>query len=176
MLEELSKQNQAERDSIIADIHVAFAGVVRGKHGISWKECEALDNYESNEACEAARRSDPDMAWSDLVEDTDWDPFPGIGGFSFINVQGFRYYLPPTMIRFLRGNNSEWFPGHLLGSISRFVDPHMCPPLWSEPQLQSIARFIAFMARHDAECRVFPDEPNPWTEAISKHWQAYLPR
>jgi hypothetical protein len=172
-LGELTSQGRAERDAIIADIHSAFAGVGRGERAISWSECYALDMYEPEDVCEAARRSDTDTHWSELIASVDWQPFPGVGGFSFINAEGFRYYLPPTMIRFLGGDNSEWYPGHLLGVIERFTAPRLLP-LWSESQLRSIARFVSFMARHDNEVCLRPDEPNPWSEAIDRRWHAYL--
>lgn len=114
MLNDLGGQDRSERDEIIAHIQAAFADVTRGDRGIWWSECVAIDKYETENVCEAARLSDTDSPWSELVDKLDWQPFPGIGGLRFINAEGFRYYLPPTMIRFLRGDNSEWFPGHLL--------------------------------------------------------------
>ena len=174
-LNELNEHDRAERDALIADIHAAFAGVTRGRHGISWNECAALDMFESEESCEAARQSDSDQQWSELIADPDWDPFPGIGGFNFINSEGFRYYMPPTMIRFLRGDSSEWFHGHLLGVIERLVDPES-RHLWSRPQLGCIARFIDFMSRHDNEVHHDSDEPNLWADAFRRYWHAELPK
>jgi hypothetical protein len=167
MLGALSDQDREERDAIVANIHAAFADVTRGEHGISWNESVALDNYEPEDICEAARRSDTDGHWSELIADSSWQPFPGIGGFSFINGEGFRYYLPPTMIRFLGGETTEWYPGHLLGVIERFMEPHLLP--LSDRQLRCIARFISFMARHD-------DDPNSWMAAMDRRWHAYLCR
>lgn len=165
--------HHAERDTVIAGIHSAFGLITRGKHGISWNECIEIDNCESDDVCEAARRSDTDTRWSELVDDPEWQPFPGFGGFSFINVEGFMYYLPPTMIRFLCGDNSEWYPGHLLGVIGGFTEPHLLD-FWSEQQLRAIARFISFMARHDPVLLLSPEDPNPWAHAIDARWHAYL--
>lgn len=175
MLEDLNDKDRTERDAIVADIHAAFAGVARGQYGISWNECYALDNYEPAEVCEAARRSDSDTQWTELIADPNWEPFPGLGGFSFINAEGFRYYLPPTMIRFLGGDITEWYPGHLIGVIERFIDPH-APQLWSEPQLRCIARFVEFMARHDGESFRIPGEPNAWDQALRRRWHTHLPK
>jgi hypothetical protein len=176
MFGDLSTSDLAERDAIIAGVQSAFAGVTRGERGISWNECVAIDNYESDAECEAARRSDGDSHWNEIVDDPDWHPFPGIGGFSFINAEGFRYYLPPTMIRFLRGDNEEWFPGDLLESIERFTEQHVLP-LWSEEQLHAVARFIDFMARHhEDQFRINPDEPNAWAEALKRRWGTHLTR
>lgn len=174
MLKDLSEHERTERDAIIADIHASFAGVTLGQRGISWSQCEAQDNYELLGEGDDARRAEAGRRWDELVDDPEWRPFPGIGGFSFINAEGFRYYLPPTMIRFLRGDSSEWYPGHLLGEIERFVDERLTP-LWSHPQLRCIARFIAFMARHDDDVLSRPDVPNPWAGAVGRRWHGYLP-
>jgi hypothetical protein len=165
------ERDETEREAAIACIESAFAGVTRDEGAISWNECVAHDHYESEEACLAARRSDTDTHWGQLVDDPDWLPFPGIGGFCFINVEGFMYYLPPTMIRFLRGDNSEWYPGHLLRVIKEFTDQDNISR-WAEDQLRCIARFIAYMSRHDPD--LCPDEPNPWAEAMESRWKAYL--
>lgn len=174
MLSELSDQDRTQRDAIIAEITAAFKDVSRGQNGISWNETMEIDNWEPEDKCAAARLSDIDTHWSELVDSPDWQPFPGIGGFNFINTEGFLYYLPPTMIRFLGGKTSEWFPGHLLKSIDRFTESHLLS-LWTESQLRSVARFIAFMARHDTELLLDPGEENPWVEAIRGRWGKYLP-
>lgn len=175
MLSELNDQDRAERDAIVADIDVAFKGVTRGPDGISWNECDALDRYQPPRVCAAARGSDKDLQWPELVDDRSWDRFPGIGGFAFIYNEGFRYYLPPTMIRFLHGDVSEWYPGHLLHAIDRLVEPPELPH-WGESKLRSIARFISFIAHHDPELQHFPDDPNPWANAIAQRWHVYLPK
>lgn len=172
MLDELNDQSRAQRDAIIAEIHAAFSNVTRGENGISWAECVAIDNWESEEVCAAARRSETDSHWSELVDQPDWQPFPGIGGFNFINAEGFQYYLPPTIIRFLRGDISEWFPGHLLEFINRFTAPRLIVR-WSESQLRAISRFIAFMACHDKDELV--ESENAWADAMKQRWHAYLP-
>ncbi|MFZ4575211.1 MAG: DUF6714 family protein [Phycisphaerales bacterium] len=171
---ELSDVERAERDGLIASIHDAFAGVTRGERGISWSECIAIDDHAPDDVCAAARQSEQDSQWSQLVDDQNWQPFSGCGGFSFINAEGFRYYLPPTMIRFLRGDNTEGYPGLLIRVIERFTDGHL-RPLWSEAQLRSIACFIAFMARHDDQTLWLPGDLNPWTEALEGQWGRYLP-
>lgn len=192
---EVSTEAAAERDAIIAEIHVAFATATRGKPAISWSETRAMDNYEDEEGQDAARKLDTESHWSELVDDKRWQPFPGIGGFSFINAEGFRYYLPPTMIRCLRGDNSEWYPGHLLGCIERFagqsaaqrfvagptgeiqvVPDKSRPVVWSTAQLVCIARFIAWMARHDPslEMNASIGYENVWAGALERTWKHLL--
>lgn len=171
MITELSENAVQERDDLVARIHVSFAGVVRGKEAVSWNECVARDMYESEAVCQAARLSDRDLHWSELIDDENWHPFPGIGGFSFINPQGFQYYLPPTMIRFLRGDNSEWYPGHLLSCIERNTDgPQVAS--WSKEQLSCVVHLIEFMALHDDETRygVEMGYGNPWADALAQRW------
>lgn len=162
--------NTDERDSVIADIQAAFECVSRGPNGVSWGECRALDLSEGEQAAARHRHIDPDGCWPDLITDPKWTPFPGVGGFAFMNAEGFRYYLPPTMIRMLLGNNEEWFPGHLLEFIERFVERD-ASGLWSDAQLRSIARFIDFMARQPPD---FPDDPNPWQQALDRWWLPHL--
>lgn len=159
-----------ERDSVIADIHAAFEYVSRGPNGVSWSESRELDGYEPPKVAALHRRLDPDHCWPDLITDPKWTPFPGVGGFAFMNAEGFRYYLPPTMIRTLLGNNEEWFPGHLLEFIEKFVE-HDASGLWSGAQLRSIARFIEFMARQP---QLFRNDPNPWDQALRRWWLPHL--
>jgi len=157
-----------DRVSLIAEIHGAFGDVTR-RDAISWNECAALDMYEAPAACAAARRSDLDTHWRDLIDDPTWEPFPGIGGFWFIDAAGFRYYLPPTMIRLARGEVTDWYPGHFLQVIERFTDEHA--ELFTPRMFAAVARFIAFMARGDQDhhCR------EVWSGAITGGWGRHLP-
>ncbi|MFZ4574173.1 MAG: DUF6714 family protein [Phycisphaerales bacterium] len=173
MFPNLSNQSRAERDSLLTHIASAFANVSRGEQAMSWRECYAYDIDGPEYHREAVRVWDTDTHWSQLVDRPSWVPFPGVGGFSFINAEGFRYYLPPTMIRFLRGEDvhEAWA---LLAPIDQFTTNENLP-LWTEPQLQTIARFIDFMARHDPDALRDPDDPNQWANAITQRWHSYLP-
>ena len=167
---ELDPDAAAERDAIVAAIYMAFGSVRRGPDGTSWSETVALDFYRHEDECLAARKADKDGAWGELVDDPGWQPFPGVGGFSFIDAAGFHYYLPPTMVRTLQGDNPEWYDGHLLGVIDRFFD---AVP-WRDGELEAIARFVAFMAKHDSDlCSEEGD--NVWQVAIEKRWHQHLP-
>lgn len=161
-------QEALDRAAMIADIESVFAGVTRGRLGFSWSECEALDRYETAEECERARLADKDTNWRELVEDETWEPFSGMGGFCFINHEGFRYYLPPTMVRFACGNTYQLFDGQLLGTINRFTDEAL--GFWTQEQLRCIARFIEFMSRHDVD----DDAKAEWERAIEERWKAHL--
>lgn len=104
-----------ERDSILKEIDVAFAGVTR-EGGISWSEAVALDNYGTDEECQEARAKDKDISWKELVTDPHWRPLPGVGGFSFLDAIGFRYYLPAAMIRTLEDQVKRSGPWGRFGS------------------------------------------------------------
>jgi hypothetical protein len=168
MTDTSSQSNCQAVSALTVDICNAFDGVKRDG-GISWRECEAIDEGSSEEECEQARNLDKDMHWAELVDDPKWQPFPGAGGFPFIDEIGFRYYLAPTMIRFVRGEITEYYPGHLLGSIDRFVAAG--DPAWTPAQLEAIARFILFMAANDPE----GDGRRTWETALKTRWIQYLP-
>lgn len=172
MLRPLTDQERTERDALIAEIHAAFADVSRAG-GISWSESATIDNDEPDHICAAARLSDKDRHWHEVLDDPNWHPFPGLGGFSFIDAAGFLYYLPPTMIRMLlRSEDSEHFPGHFLGVVDRFATAHKLRP-WSGPQLRAIARFISFMARCDVDAE-HETSGNVWAKALTETWAAHL--
>lgn len=180
MLLPLNSQDLLDRDAIIADIYSAFGNVTRGPNAISWNETVAIDDYESAVECARARKSDTDRHWQELVDNPNWKPFPGIGGFGFINLEGFRYYLPPTLIRFLRDTAQEWFPNHLLGIIGGFIDIQSHTGL-TPRQFHVVARFIEFMSKHDGGDG-FDDEGNvsphharkAWENALNRGWRIYL--
>jgi hypothetical protein len=132
----------------------------------------ALDHYRPEKELLEARRADADTHWSVLVDDQDWNPFPGIGGFSFINLDGFKYYLPPTMIRFLRGDRSEWYPGHLLRSIEEFTEQES---QWTHDQLVAIAHFIDYMSRYDPDHAHAENDSDwdTWKKAMKRRWHKF---
>jgi hypothetical protein len=166
---DVSTQTNFEAIKALAeDIRNAFEGVKRDG-GRSWSECDVMDGYGSEEEREQAWRLDKDMNWTELVDDPKWQPFPGVGGFSFIDQIGFQYYLPATMIRFIYGDITEYYPGHLLKYIERFVTRE--DPAWTSAQQQAIARFILFMAANDPA-----DESRwVWETALKTRWNEYLP-
>lgn len=88
--------------SLEAEIFAAFQGVSRDG-GISWSESKVIDERGSTEEQAAARELDRDSHWSELIENDDWDIFDReVGGFSFLDPIGYRYYLPAAMILTLR--------------------------------------------------------------------------
>ncbi len=186
----LSKDAVAERDAIIAEIHAAFGDVRRGPTAMSWQQTTAASLYED---VVAARELDTDTRWTELVDDETWQPFPGAGGFVYLNVEGFQYYLPPTMIRMLRLQDVDFFSGHLLEQLDRFMsdpvsgDAHSSTwvyvptgepsrVIWTPAQMRCIARFISWMGKHDPHLEIFEliGDANPWRAALEVKWKQWL--
>lgn len=172
--------SDAEREALIADIHRAFGQVTLGR-GYSWNECVAIDNYEDDDACLAARATDAHRSWQELVDDPAWQPFLSYGGFSFQNVEGFTHYFPPTMIRFLRGDVSDWYPEHLLEVMDRFIRhaeiilAQSCP-VYTPFQFDCIARFAETMVHYIATDDVPPPEWDYaliWGAAYETKWKTH---
>ncbi len=170
MTDELSHEGEAARKAVIDEIYRAFEGVTR-EGGVSWNETDRLDGYGDPEECCKARASDKDKSWTELVADRNWEPFPGVGGFSFIDDTGFRYYFPAVMIRFARGNVTEGHPGQLLGVMRRFLPNGS--RVWTASQMRATARFVEFMAKFDPTGYREPHETE-WEDALRQVWAPYL--
>ena len=168
-----------ERELLIAEIHDAFKDVTR-EGGVSWTEAYALDDYASDEACAKAREMDTDISWQELVDDPTWPPGPDFGGFSFLDAIGYRYYLPATMIRDLRGLS----PDHPVEQSSLDFQLSPCPAgksreymeeqlaLLDQPQRRCVARYVGFMRDW---YRVFTDwgYTEKWAKAYDRYWAQY---
>lgn len=165
-------------DEVIAAIYAAFAGVSR-KGGVSWESTFSIDwDWISFEEARALSAQEPEVDWERLVDDPTWWPFPNTGGFNFIDAIGFRYYLPPTMIRVLRQDaDFECYPGHFL----KFIEKGFDAPKWFDEgesviytlaQLTAIAMFVAYMAEHDKD----DDSRDVWADHLKARWQKHLPR
>lgn len=85
---------EERRDAVIAEINHAFDGVSRG-YGITLHEAIALDDYASQKERMAARRRDREACWQDV---TDEDILECPSALSFLDAEGFRYYIPTFMI------------------------------------------------------------------------------
>lgn len=190
--ENLSKHAVAERDAIIAEIHAAFRDVRRGPAAMSWQQTIAASLYQD---VVAARDLDTDTRWTELVDDETWQPFPGAGGFAYLNVEGFQYYLPPTMIRNLRlqDRGSVSGAGHLIEELDRFMsdpdsgDAHSSTWVfvptgeparvtWMPAQMRCIARFMSWMGKHDPHSEIFEliGDENPWRASLERKWKQWL--
>jgi hypothetical protein len=157
-MDDHSEYLEAERQVLVEDIRSAFAGVSRS-HGASWAGTEVDDMYGMVNADELFH--DQDQTWEQLVDDPKWEVAPGIGGYAFLDVIGFRYYLPAAMIRCIRAGYDVGI-GHWLTSHGRIPETWMAI---DEGQRTVIARFLIYMAA------VARWEDN---EEMAKEWQAIL--
>src|SRR5687768_2865541 len=104
---------QDEQRALEAQIRASFKGVKRDG-GTSWRQAELDDGVPMSQAeldawdeiYAAAGAVEADRPWEDLVEDAEWHEAQGVGGFTFLDARGFRYYMAPAMIRcVLRGGD-----------------------------------------------------------------------
>lgn len=156
-----------EARSIEAEILEAFKGVSR-EGGVSWSEAEVIDEWGLEDDRFAARAKDADQSWMELANDSKWDVGPGMGGFSFLDPIGFRYYLPAAMIRTIQ---SEDDPASAisLDQILTLDDTEVGPrkldqwQLLNERQRRCVARFLRFM--------IALTDSKYWRAAYDSHWK-----
>lgn len=137
MLSEGPEHLTLERIALESEIRDAFKGVTRNG-GISWSEGWAIDLNGSEEECAAARASEKETRWEDLVEDAHWNT--NSCPWSFLDAIGFRYYLAPAMIREIHGNYA-W----LERALDHPIDEAELRTLLTHSQSRAIGRFVRFM-------------------------------
>jgi hypothetical protein len=165
---------RAERDALIAEINESFRDVTR-EGGISWSESEQIDHYEDAATCAAARKSDLDTHWTQLVDDPKWRSDPGIGGFSFLDPIGMRYYAPAAIQRVLRQGYDAGIRFHLgyTGKNALHDWRRSTFALFDDRQRQCVAEFLSLMARWEAAMQ-FEGDTDQWLEALNTGWNVYL--
>jgi hypothetical protein len=90
------------REAVMQEICAAFAGVDRNGT-VSWSETKTLEKYGcTKDECREARESDRENGWEQLVDDENWIPDTGWGGWAWLEPKGFHYYLPAAMIRCIK--------------------------------------------------------------------------
>jgi len=99
------------RDALIREVEVAFEDVLLGK-GRSWTG-SAIEDMRGFYEHEPEPNVDGQTSWRELVDNPFWNTFPGIGGFSFMDAEGFRYYAPAALIRTLNSGVDEDIVFHL---------------------------------------------------------------
>ncbi|RYG32933.1 hypothetical protein EON81_19450 [bacterium] len=160
---------EAERDALLADIEAAFAGVGR-EGGISWSEAEVLDMYGTAEDQAKARAQDREPGWRSLVDDSKWRTGCGVGGWSFLDAVGFRYYLPAAMIRCIRTGNDEGIEYHLRLDDDKFRD--FRADKWSLltlDQRRCVRRFLEYMGVVTAYVYGGFDASG-WQQSLELYW------
>lgn len=161
-----TKHLDRERQAVERTIRQAFAGVSR-EGGVSWSESVIIDGVGSDRTPEEARALDTEVRWEDLVDDGNWHHDVTIGGFSFLNPIGFRYYIAPAMVRCIRENGGEFisYALNVDGDYKRKM-----VSLINAYQAHAIARFIRLMivvlaARQDDIYGA------PWSTAYKSYWR-----
>jgi len=160
------------RKFLIADIRKAFEGVTR-KGGVSWSEAGVIDGYGSDAERAAARASDTESSWWDLVHDSHWDPDAGWGGFSFLDPIGFRYYLPAAMIRAINNGSSESLDLHLTLKIDQSAERQAWQrerwSLLNRDQRRCVIRFLRYMVEVSTDY-----DSKWWRRALDSYWSTAL--
>lgn len=168
----MSFELNAIRESLIAEIHKVFQGVSR-VGGISWSEADVIDGYGTARERKEARRGDTETNWAELVDDPNWRTCTLFGGFSFLDPIGFHYYLPPVLIRCLRGDEEvPMLDCHLSDvSLDMGVEGSANLALLDGPQRRCVARCVLYFAR---ETDSVDGGLNEWRELLNSGWQKYL--
>lgn len=153
---------------MISEIRRAFENVSR-EGGVSWSEAEGLDLYFSKEELAAARAMDKDRHWWELVDDPEWNPSEGVGGFTFLDSTSYPYYLAAAMTAELKGEK-PLIANTLDEILCLDGGPDQIPDAWSnltQDQRYCVRRFLELMARVD------PYGHRGWTEALESYWNHF---
>jgi hypothetical protein len=151
-----------KRSNVEKEIKIAFAGVTRDG-GTSWSEGWAIDDGASDEACQAARASDREQSWEQLVDDPNWHY--DNGPWSFLDAIGFRYYLAPAMIREARGGSI----GSFAYSLDHPIYEDELRTLLTPAQQAAIHHFLQYIREVMATFQ-WPDDDNPTVQQLSERW------
>ena len=163
-----------EQSALNAEIDAAFADVGR-EGGVSWSESVVIDNYGSMEERLAARASDRDVRWRDLVGDKQWESECGVGGWSFLDPIGFRYYLPASMKQQVIAGHGEGFLEYQLDYRGDEFDSWKAEKhsLLNDRQRACVARFLQFMVDVTREEEWGEIDAEGWQRALDRHWCKY---
>ena len=170
MGESVAPNEKAEK--IIAAIYQAFGNVLRGG-GVSLREGDALDSYANDELLKQARALDNDLHWWEIPAEQ-LEQFHT--ALSFMDAEGFRYYIPAYMTHALRtcegGSLSidaalvSLFPLHSSAS-DRYA-------LLNHDQKKCIAQFLWFMTTETNDRWSNKLEVYNATRALEDFWYPYL--
>lgn len=154
--------SSSQHDALLAEIRRVFATVERGG-GVTLHETSVLDDYGhgAETARREARQKDTDQHWWEVRDE--WiETFGGTGGLSFLDDEGFRYYLPAYMSYWLRTGNE---PNSLSFSL-RFHSGRDFDKLFSPAEKATIATFLLHLRRqlHDMGSE----------KTLRKGWRCYL--
>ncbi len=173
MMEISDKINAA----LIEQITTAFQGVTRGK-GVSLHEADVIDAYGSSKERAKARRLDTDTRWQD-VPDADIEQYHWI--LSFLDLQGFHYYVPAYMVWSLK-----YYKTSESASSDRIIyalDLYLSTSkemiefrqsrfaVFTPEQCAAICGFLRFMAEHNDGYA----DGKAASEALEGYWGQFCP-
>lgn len=174
-------RKEGERDSLVDEIRAAFAGV-RREGGVSWRQAEIDDMYGHDDYVDYV---DTDACWEDLVENRDWRPDAGVGGWAFLDATGFRYYLPAGMIRAVDGQADFAYYLRCEDDESEYPDFKLSKwTLLDDRQQRCVARFLRYMdAKERPPLEVIEGKPElagwradnvtDWKLAYDSYWSQF---
>jgi hypothetical protein len=162
----------SETEAMLKEIHEAFREMTR-VGGVSWTESIAIDEYAEHNRAEY-RAKDTETSWTELPDDPNWRVDMGVGGFSFLDPIGFRYYLPAAMIVAARGGYDEGINFHLT-LPKKFLREHSLSK-WSlldGNQRRCVRHFIEYMIRAYETRPEWHEEYslNSWRKAFDSYWK-----
>ena len=166
---------------LISEIETAFAGVTR-EGGVSWSEADAIDGGASEAECAAARASDVDRCWQDVVNDARHDP-RAAPMWCFLDPIGVRYYLAAAMVRALKLESADNILSYELSPSTDNkgrVTKHWLRQ-WSgldDRQCRCVALFLRYMdakwfAQYARNVLDLPQELNDWKRALEEYWHKF---
>jgi hypothetical protein len=159
-------------EAIIAAIRRAFDNVTRGD-GISLREADAIDSYAGEDQRKQARALDTDKHWREIPPE-DLERFHV--ALTFMDAEGFRYYLPAFMTRALEARETgslamDAVLGALFALSDTAADKFL---LLDTPQKRAIAGFLWFVATEtNGQWKDKLDVYNA-TRALEDTWYPYL--
>lgn len=121
--------------AILDEIARVFGQVQRGG-GITLHETSVIDDHGSDAEREQARRKDTDTHWWEVPDE--W--IERNVGLSFLDDEGFRYYLPAYMSYWIRTGKEPW------GLEFHLEDHARCERIFSVTEKRAIAKFLDYVA------------------------------
>lgn len=130
-------QYEAKKAALIKEIERAFDGVER-EDGVTFHEARVIDDYGSDAERAQARLEDTENRWQDVPDEL---LINGDQIISFLDVKGFRYYLPAYLVWYLRymDNEDEEFSSDTFDSVDFYL------MAWHEPGKEARNSFDALI-------------------------------
>ena len=162
-----------DKSELIELIRMTFRGVSR-HGGVSLHETEVIDNYGTDEERLAARKKDRDGRWQDVPHE-DLAEVCGIGGISFFDPIGWRYYLPAYMTWILAGGAESdscasdfLFYSLIISRKSRGYDLPRFESL-DLAQKQTVKAFLEFVSNGDLDVDYYVEDAK---KALVNYWDS----